>query len=168
MRSLQITYSPGENHPREKVRGAWSRGTRVESSTNAGAEKSGRWVRVGLCVCQRDRRAGDCCRRMRVPWVAHLDGLHGFWISPTAMRALLVFPSAPGCSRAPHRVPERPQVFPSASLPLGGSRAPLFPWGVPEQSPVERLQVRTCLETSTCFRYILSLAVGWVGATGHN
>ena len=114
MRSLQVTYSPGENHPREKLRGAWSRGTRVESSTSAGAEEPGRWVRVGLRVCQRDRRAGDRCRRMRVPWVAHLDGRHGFWVVGNDFPSTLgiperpqVFPSAPGCSRAPPGVPER-------------------------------------------------------------
>lgn len=42
-------------------------------------------------------------------------------------------------------VPERPQVFPSASG--GGSRSP------PSNG------YSTCLETSTCFRYILPLAV---------
>lgn len=113
VRSMRVTNSPG-NSSSGKMRGAWSRGTRVESSTSGGAEESGRWIRVGLCVCQRDRRAGDRCTRVRVHGSTHLDGLHGFWMLVTTFRALCLFPSAPVVPERPSRRLQGPDV-PSAS-----------------------------------------------------
>jgi len=113
VRFMRVTNSPG-NSSSGKMRGAWSRGTRVESSTNGGAEESGGWARTGLCVCQRDRRAGDRCTRVRAwrrtpertPWI--LDVGNDF-------PSTLSVPERPGRSRATPDDGYRVQTFPSAS-----------------------------------------------------
>ena len=69
-------YSSGQLSPSGKVSEAWSEGTRVDGSTNDGAGQSSGWVRISLCACQRDRCAGDRCRRMWCAHALHLTGLH--------------------------------------------------------------------------------------------